>query len=178
MANNSYKLDRNTKIPSKVLPGVTIFLRKMTEGRRLDLRSRIAVPNAELRKVLNEQDQLDTTRDFAKWWELQDRVDEITMIQINPVWIEWGVAKVDGLEQDEERLDMDRWKDWPSVFFREVLDLVKEEADLNGQERKNSQSSSTSGKPEDSSRQSSSATTAVEEDSGNKETAESITNIN
>ena len=42
-------------------------------------------------------------------------------------------------------LDVKDWQQWPSNLFNEVLGIVKEEAELNGAERKNLPSDTTSG---------------------------------
>jgi hypothetical protein len=144
-----FKYETTRRQESATFPGVFITLRKMTEGRRTELRRLIAEPNSRLRGIMREQAELDKlpedARDMASFLELQDRFDEILMSEVNPAWVRWGVKMVDGLEVDGRTLAVEDFLDWPSVLFAEVVDLVKTEAELDGAERKNSALPTTSG---------------------------------
>lgn len=143
----------------------------------MELRKLIAQPNRRIREILREQEEIgrvpDETRDNAKWLELQDEFDEIMLTAINPAWVKWGVKQIEGLSVDGKSLGLDDLLDWPSVFFDEVLTTVKLEAELNGAQRKNSLSRTTSGEPVDLSPNPSTASPAKEEAGGATETASS-----
>jgi hypothetical protein len=121
----------------------------MTEGRRLDLRSKISEPNRRIREILKEQaaieGQSEETRDSAKWLELQDEFDGLMLEKVNPAWLTWGLKRIDGLEVEGKPLGVEDWKDWPSALFEEVIVAIKAESELNGTERKNSELPTTSG---------------------------------
>ena len=136
---------------SENFPGVSVMLRRMTEGRRIELRKLIAEPNRRIRVIIRDQaiveKEPEETRDNAKWLELQDEYDGIMVEKINPAWITWGVRQIEGLEVDGRTLTVEDWKDWPSALFNEVLDAVKNETELNGVQRKDPESPTTSGAP-------------------------------
>ena len=144
-----YKHDTTRRIDSEIFPGVSVVLRKMTEGRRLELRKLISEPNRRIREILREQANIEKepeeSRDMSRWLELQDSFDQLMIEAINPSWISWGVKQIEGLEVDGRSLGVDDWKEWPSALFDEVLTAVKGEAELNGMQRKNLESATTSG---------------------------------
>lgn len=164
-------------VESKTIESVKFYLLKMTEGRRLSLRTLISEPNRRIREIMREQADIEKLpeeqRDMAKWLESQDEFDSIMLQKINPAWIRWGVKAVEGLEVDGKLLTKDDWSDWPSIFFDEVLRAVKDEAELNGAERKNFESPTTSGEVEAGSTKLSIVEPAVKEVSGETETATS-----
>ena len=148
----AHKYSTTSTFEPEDFPDVTVLLRKMTEGRRIELRKLIAEPNRRIREIIREQAALEVvpeeTRDNARWLELQDEYDGIMVEKINPGWILWGVKQVEGLEVDDRTLTVEDWKDWPSALFNEVLEAIKAETELNGAQRKNSPSPTTSGAPE------------------------------
>lgn len=148
-----HKHDTTRRFESEIFPGITVVLRKMTEGRRLELRKLISEPNRRIREILREQAAIEKvdeeSRDMARWLELQDEFDGIMIEKINPAWITWGVKQIEGLSVDDRPLGVEDWKDWPSALFDEVLTAVKSEAELNGAERKNFESPTISGEQAD-----------------------------
>lgn len=178
----AYRYDTTRRQESELFPGVVFFMHKMTEGRRLELRSMLAAANRRIREILREQALIEKTdednRDTAKWLELNDEFDGIMMEQMNPVWIKWGLKKIEGLENDrDEPLTVEQWKEWPSALVNEVVQAIKAEAELNGQERKNSGSPTTSGGQEELSPKSSTAQPASGEDTGKDEIAHAISPV-
>lgn len=177
----SHKHDTTRRVESETFPGVSIILKKMTEGRRLELRKAIGEPNRRIREILREQaaieQQPEETRDMAKWLESQDSFDEIMLTTVNPAWVLWGVKQVEGLEVDGRSIGIEDWADWPSALFDEVLTLVKSEAELNGSERKNLQSATISGAPEALKVSPSTVQSAGSEAGGESETAASTLRI-
>jgi hypothetical protein len=123
----------------------------MTEGRRSSLRKLLAEPNAKIRAIMREQAKIEAepegSRDNAKWLELQEEYSGIMLETVDPAWVTWGVKQIEGLEVDSKTLTLEDWQDWPSALFNEVLEAVKSESELNGAERKNSESPTTSGEP-------------------------------
>jgi hypothetical protein len=164
-----YKHETTRRYESETFPGVTVFIYKMTEGRRADLRARIADYNAQMRDILREQDALNKVpeeeRDIPKLLELNDKFDELQM-KISPQWILWGVKAVEGLEADGKPLTVGEWTDWPSALFDEVLTKVREETELKGAQIKNFPSRTTFGEAGQAPQRSSTAQSAEEKDSG------------
>lgn len=83
-----YNHNTANEFQSELFPGVNIILRKMTEGRRLELRKLIGEPNRKIRDILREQALLEKepeeTRDVHRWLTLQDEFDGLMLEQINP----------------------------------------------------------------------------------------------
>lgn len=173
-----YKHDTTRRIDSVTCLGVSAVLRKMTEGRRLELRKLISEPNRRIREIIREQANIEKMseeeRDMPKWLELQDEFEEIMVGTVNPAWIEWGVKQIEGLEVDGRSLGVSDWKDWPSALFNELVSEVKEEAELNGAERKNFESPTTSGALAVVSQSPSTAANAGSAGGGESETVASI----
>lgn len=173
---HNYESTRTVK--SEIFEGVTIYLRKMTEGRRTNLRKQLAEPNRRIREILKEQDAIMATEEQArtaeqntKWLDLNDEYDNVHAELIDPVWINWGVKQIEGLQVDGNPLTIAEMSEWPSVFFKEVMDAVKAEAELNGSERKNSESPTTSGEVAGQSQKLTIVEPAKEKDSGETEIA-------
>lgn len=168
-----YNTTRSASVDS--FPGVEVVLRKMTEGRRLELRKLISEPNRRIREILRDQAAIEkepeADRDMSRWLELQDEFDGIMIEKINPAWVTWGVKQISGLEVDERVLGLTEWDQWPSALFDEVLTLVKDEAELNGSERKNSESATISGAPEASNQKPLTVVSAKSADGGGIEIA-------
>lgn len=147
MSKHSYITTRS--VPLETFPGVEVVLRKMTEGRRLELRKLIGEPNRQVREILKEQaaieQQPEESRDMARWLFLQDSFDGLMIEKVNVAWVQWGVKALLGLEVDGRVLGVEDLLDWPSALFDEVFTLVKSEAELNGTERRNLGSATTSG---------------------------------
>ena len=90
-----YKHDTTRRVESEVFPGVSIILKKMTEGRRLELRAMLKEPNARVREIIREQSALEKVpvedRDNPKWLELQEEFEEIMASKVIPTYVLWGV---------------------------------------------------------------------------------------
>ena len=169
-----YKHDTTRRLDMETFLGVSVVLKKMTEGRRLELRKLISEPNRRIREILREQANIEKepeeSRDMSRWLELQDSFDQLMIEAINPSWISWGVKQIEGLEVDGRSLGVDDWKEWPSALFDEVLTAVKGEAELNGMQRKNLESATTSGALVDLIPKDSTADSAGNEGGGESET--------
>jgi hypothetical protein len=173
-----YKYVTTRSTPLTQFEGVSVILYKMTEKRRLSLRGLLADSNHKIKAILREQEGLEKepeeTRDMSRWVDLQEEFDEIMLSQVNPAWITWGVKQIEGLEVDGRTLGVSDWSDWPSALFTEVLQLVKSEAELNGSERKNFESPTTSGELVGLIPRSSTVPSAVSEAGGETETVTCI----
>jgi len=172
-----YKHQTTRCVESELFPGVSVILKKMTEGRRMELRTAMGVPQKKIRDMRREQAiieaQKEEIRDYSRWLDLQEEHEQLLTAVINPAWITWGVKQIEGLEVDGKSLGVDDWKDWPSALFDEVLGFVQEEAQLNGSERKNSELPSTLKELEAPIQSLSTVESVKSEDSGATETAAS-----
>lgn len=178
----AYKNITSRREESKKFPGVVFYLRKMTEGRRKELRRIIGPINLRVSEILREQNMIDALpdgeRDYSKYLALQDEFDGIFIEQSNPAWIKWGVKSIEGLESEEgQPLTVEDLDSWPSELYAEVLEAVKSEAELNGAERKNSELPTTSGKQEGGNQSLSIVEAAGKPAGGDSETAESTLTI-
>lgn len=160
----AHKYETTRKKDSEIFPGVSFYLRRMTEGRRIELRKKLGPTNAKIRELLKEQGRLLEasleSQDQNRILELQDEFDGLMLEVVNPTTLLWGVKQVEGLDVDGKILTLDEWQDWPSALFQEILRAVNDEAELNGGETKNLSSPSTSGKPGDGSPDRMTATSA------------------
>jgi len=148
------KYSSQKRVTSTEFPDVTFVLKKMTEGRRIDLRSQMVAPQKRIRDILRAQSDIENSikkiletdvmtnvdAQNANYRDLQDELDEI-----NRIWIQWGLKSIEGLEVDDKTLTIDDWKDWPSGLIHEAVAAVQEESQLDGLERKNSELPTTSG---------------------------------
>lgn len=173
-----HKYSSIREIDSKVLPGVKLRLKRLTEGRRTALRAALAEATARMRRISREMDAMaklsPEEQDIEKLLEAQDRFDEIVATEVNPAWIRWGLASISGLEVDGEELGLDRLYDWPAPLFKEALETIRAEADMSAEERKNSELPSTSGELEVGSQNSTTASRVNGSVSSADETAGSI----
>lgn len=143
MANISMKIVRDLESA----PGARIVLRRLTEGRRMELRSKIGGFLAQIRGLGAQIDALmsgpEEAREYEKIILLQDQIEKIQHDDIDPAWLRWGVARVEGLMVEDVEMSLDTIFDWPSDVYAEALELVRESASLGAEARKNSSSPTT-----------------------------------
>lgn len=166
---------------STTFPGVFYTLNKMSEARRSQLRLKIAEPNSQIRLKLREMERIEKEYPEleARPEELMDQIlalaeemDEIQMNKIDPEWIRWGLKSVEGLEIDDEPATPELLiSAGPPKLFSEILGEIKAQAQLNGEEEKNSESPTTSGQPTDGKTNDTSAELASSSESSEPETA-------
>lgn len=138
---------------SSVFPEVRFTIRVMTEGRRMELRSRLLEYSTRLSEIYsqigylmeNKGSEEDLEGYAAKRSALQDESELILMEHLNPSWFQWGCISIEGLKLDDKIATPEDWKDLPSALFHEILGEIKNDAELSGEERKNSRSPTTSG---------------------------------
>lgn len=170
--SNAYKFDTSSRKESQACPGVSFILRKMTEGRRLNLKKQLTEANSKLRTIIREQDTLfekqrtagadypGIVQDNMKIMDLQGEYETIMMETVNPATFIWGCKQVEGLESEGKVLTIDDWQDFPTVLYEEILTAVNSESQLKGAEIKNSELPITSGQQEDGNQKSTTADTA------------------
>ena len=135
------------------LPGyesVSFTLRKMSEGRRTKLHLCLAPAKATLRDLMSELESLNpavpegteapvaTPQEIAKVQNLSDQITSIVESQINPAWVTWGLDSITGLTIDDLPATVETiLTDCPSDLFAEILQAIRDEAELSTEERKN-----------------------------------------
>jgi hypothetical protein len=153
----------------------------MTEKRRRDLRAKVAPANGRMRDLLRKQTSVmklpEDQRDEMLLAELQEQFDQVIGEELNPAYIQWGVQKITGLAIKGQELSVEDWAEWPSALFEEVLGAVKAESELNGAQRKNSQSRTATGEATQEVQKPTSVATAGDVDSGRIATVDSTTPI-
>jgi hypothetical protein len=156
------------RIESKAMPGIYLTFIKMVEGHRLELRRRAAGISAKLNPLarrINSSDQqlkeiqkrvLDDAQS-ARVAELQLKIDEmaeqadlIHQTELQPIWIRWGLLKVEGdLTINGEPPTAENIAFGPPKLYAEIVEIIRERLGLSSGEIKNSSSPITSTAPED-----------------------------
>ena len=125
---------------SAVCAGVRYRLRRMTFGRRVELTRRVRDALGRLKFV-----------EAGERTPEEEATAAILAAEIDAEYLRWGLAEIDGLEIDGQAATPEGLIEaGPEDLTREALEFVTAEAGLNGEERKNSWSPSTSleaGKP-------------------------------
>ena len=123
-------------VESAEYPGVRLTVRRMSFGRRLEL-------------ARNIRDQLGRL-EFLSAGEkgtAEEVQAALLACEIDRQYAEWGLASIEGLEIDGKPATPQSLLDrGPESLVTEVLEAIYREAGLNGEERKNSESHSTSSK--------------------------------
>lgn len=151
---------------SKVAPGVTFGVRRMTEGARLHLRMDLAAAFGKLRAIEGDRsDLLDRAAERlrkkpeevlvaellpAERRELAELIEREALVQsteINPRYLAEGLAWIEGLTLDGAAVtDAAGLARVPSTeLYREVMDSVLAAAGMSAANRGNSDSPSTGG---------------------------------
>ncbi len=121
-------------IESEGCPGVKFTVRRMSFGRRLEL----------ARSVRDKLGRLEFLSAGEKG-TAEEAEAALLACEIDRQYAEWGLASVEGLEIDgEPATPQSLLNGGPESLVSEVLEAVYREAGLNGEERKNSESHSTS----------------------------------
>ncbi len=123
-------------VESAESPGVRFTVRRMSFGRRLELARNI-------RDKLGRLEFLSA----GKKGTAEEAQAALLACEIDRQYAEWGLASVEGLEIDGKPATPQSLLDrGPESLVTEVLEAIYREAGLNGEERKNSESHSTSSK--------------------------------
>lgn len=141
-------------VRSEAFPGVEFILRAMTEGRRIELRSRLLKDSTRLTEIFSEMSHLMENKagmEQAEYGQriaqLQSESDGLQIERLNPEWFKWGCVSIEGLLLDGKEASPEDWKELPSELFQEILEAIKTDAELSGEERKNLRSRTISGDP-------------------------------
>jgi hypothetical protein len=113
-------------VPSERRPGVVFTILKMSFERRVELAKRI--------RLLAQKLEF-----FEAGNEAKDKIEAaILATEVERVYLQWGLVKVDGLELDGKPATAESLLEaGPEDLCREALDAIKAECGLNEQERKN-----------------------------------------
>jgi hypothetical protein len=152
---------------SSIVPGVIFHLRKMTEGRRIELRKSLMETNQRIRQIGREQDGILSNKDnpdMVRYMELSDEFDSLMIEQVHPKTLLWGIKSIEGLEIDGNPKSIDDWSEFPSELFAEMIHAINVESGLSKDEEKNSSLPTTSGAPVGKNPESSTASNARSED--------------
>jgi hypothetical protein len=114
-------------VESRVVPGVTFRIGKMSFGRRVELMQRV-------------RDLARRTEFLAASEEAGDKIDAALLhAEIERLYVSWGVRAVSGLAVDGKAAGPELLTEaGPEGLFREALAAVRRETGLNEEERKNS----------------------------------------
>lgn len=123
-------------VESAEYPGVRFTVRRMSFGRRLELAKNI-------RDKLGRLEFLSASEKGTA----EEAQAALLACELDRQYADWGLASVEGLEIDGTPATPQSLLDrGPESLVTEVLEAVYREAGLNGEERKNSESHSTSSK--------------------------------
>lgn len=123
-------------VESKALPGVRVTVRRMSFGRRLEL-------TRQVKQLLSRLEFLAAGEATAA----EEVAAALAASEIDRVYVSWGLAGVEGLEIDGRPATAELLLDaGPESLVSEALALIRREAGLSEEERKNFESHSTSAK--------------------------------
>ena len=113
-------------IDSKARPGVKFSIQRVSFGRRMELSRRI-------REISRKAEFLEAST------ELHEKIEANILAQeIDAMYLEWGLAGVDGVIIDgEPATTVQLWEKGPEELTREVVTAIKEQCGLSEAERKN-----------------------------------------
>jgi len=113
-------------VQSSVLEGVSFTIQRMSFGRRIELTSRIREIGAKI-QYLDAGDSIEDKLESA-----------LISNEIDRLYLEWGLKEIHGLTVDGTDATPARLvTDGPEKLFREVVEAIKSECGLSGEERKN-----------------------------------------
>lgn len=138
-------------VKSAICEGVTLTIRKMTGGSRIELQLALADSNAAMREVTKAQIEALAVTDEAvrrkKLLDIAEQSGKIIMEQQFPALVRFGLVAVDGLTVDGE--DVHNVENFiklaPEELYLEAVKAIKEEAGMNTEVAENLESPTTSG---------------------------------
>ena len=120
-------------VEAKTTPDVRLTIRRMSFARRLEL-------TAALKDLLGRIEFVAA----GKQSPAQEAEAALLCGEVDREYVRWGVAAVEGLVLDGKRADVeDLLERGPEELVIEAVELVRREAGLSEEERKNSESHST-----------------------------------
>jgi hypothetical protein len=113
-------------IESKVMPGVSFVINRISFGRRMELSRRI-------REITQRKDFLDAGS------ELDEKIEAGILAQeVDVMYLRWALVGVNGLEIDGEPATIDQVLNrGPEGLAREIVIAIKDQCGLSEAERKN-----------------------------------------
>jgi len=136
VANITSKISVTSEIEG--LEDVKFVIYRMTEARRTELRRSLSEVNGEANTLTKELASLDMEKDAVRIGEITTRMDELFSEIIDPTWVAWGLDSIENLSVDGQPITKERVKHAPSTLYREILDRIRKEAGMTGDEVKNS----------------------------------------
>ncbi len=114
------------KIESKVMPGVTFVINRVSFGRRMELSRRV-------REITQKVEFLQAGN------ELHEKIEAGMLAQeLDAMYLRWGLVEVHGLEIDGAPATAEHLLDrGPDQLAREIVVAIKEQCGLSEAERKN-----------------------------------------
>ena len=126
MRSGNVKYDSVKTVESKVAPGVRFAIQRVSFGRRMDLSRRVR--------------ELSRRAEFlSAGSELDEKIEANILAQeIDAMYLEWGLVRIDGLMIDgEAATGAQLLEKGPEELAREVVGSIKQECGLTETERKN-----------------------------------------
>jgi hypothetical protein len=119
-------------VDSEVAPGVRLTVRRMSFGRRLEL-------TRQVKQLLSRLDFLS-----AKEGSVADQTETaLVASEIDRAYLCWGLAAIEGIEIDGKPATIEALLEaGPEDLVAEILKLIRREAGLSEEERKNCESHS------------------------------------
>ena len=159
MQPTPYVFDDLERVTLQSQPSVVVTFHAMTEGRRIELRRRVAAAAAELRHIeaqsaylRQEYAKTDLAREqrialYEEHMALDEEADMVLAGNIHPIYVAWGVAGIEGLTIHGAPAIPATLIDGPLAVYAEVVALLKDRMGLTDTQRKNSPSPTTSNAP-------------------------------
>src|ERR1700733_283647 len=124
--NGAVHYDSAISVDSKVSPGVRFAIQRISFGRRMELSRRI-------REISRKAEFLEAST------ELHEKIEANILAQeIDAMYLQWGLVRVDGLIIDGEAATaVQLLEKGPEDLAREVVGAIKEQCGLTEAERKN-----------------------------------------
>ena len=138
----AYSFKKTTKVESEVCPGVTFVIRKMTEGRRSEIRLGLAGLQDRLTDLSGDLRLLDPEKDEKALRAKAVEIDEFVLRELEVAKIKWSTARVEGLTFEEEdgtavTGTLENVLDWPSELRGELLAIIDDGSVMLESEAKN-----------------------------------------
>jgi len=123
---NTMNYESVRTIQSETAKGVSFTINRMSFGRRLELTRRIREVGAKLQFLTSGE-------------ALEDKIEaSLTAHEVDKLYLQWGLRSVDGLAIDGENAEAESViSSGPEELCREIVQAIKKECGLTGEERKN-----------------------------------------
>lgn len=124
--NGAVHYDSVVSIDSKAAPGVKFAIQRISFGRRMEL-------SRQVREISRKAEFLEAGTD------LHEKIEANILAQeIDAMYLQWGLVKIDGLIIDGEAAGVEQLLDkGPEDLAREVVGAIKAQFGMSEAERKN-----------------------------------------